>query len=187
MARIRSIHPELCTDETLAEISAEAERTFVRLMPHLDDDGRAVDNPRLLKASLYPLHDNVTAADVDRWLWELARHGLILRYLHPKGRFLTAKPESWVKWQKPRWRYESKFPTPEDPESTEMPEPSDVRRNPSDVRRSGVVDGEGVGVVVGVERSASLSILKTSSSKALAIGHPGFDDDEEATQGETLA
>lgn len=177
MSRIRSVHPELCTDDTLAEISAEAERTFVRLMPHLDDDGRAVDNPRLLKAALYPLHDDVTAADVDRWLWELARHGLILRYMHPSGRYLSAKPDSWSRWQKPRWRYESKFPAPDAPESVEMPDPSDVRRNTSDVRRSGVVEGEGVGVGDGVERSTSLRVLKTSSSKALATRASAGEDE----------
>ena len=61
MARIRSVKPELCTSETMAEVSAEAERTFVRLWTHCDDEGRCKDNPKLLKAALFPLHDDCTS------------------------------------------------------------------------------------------------------------------------------
>lgn len=112
MARIRSVHPELCTDDVMARLPAEVERTFVRLWTHLDDEGRCVDNPQLIKAALLPLHDDVTVADVDEHLDELAAVGLLRRYEANGKRFLTVKPESWKQWQKPRHRYESKFPPP---------------------------------------------------------------------------
>jgi hypothetical protein len=126
MARIRSVHPDLCVDETLAGVSAGAERTFVRLWPHLDDDGRARDDARLLKAALYPLHDEITSVHVDADLDELAQAGLVLRYVVDGKRFLSAKPETWKRYQKPRHRYESNFPSPDDPSATHVGPTSDA-------------------------------------------------------------
>jgi hypothetical protein len=114
MARIRSVHPALCTDDVLSSVSARAERTFVRLWTQCDDEGRTVDDPRLLKASLYPLHDDVTAAVVDADLCELVAAGLVYRYVVAGRRYLTAKPDSWKRYQKPRRSIESKLPGPLD-------------------------------------------------------------------------
>ena len=190
MAKIRSIHPELCIDETLAEVSANAERTLVRLWVHLDDDGRHLDNPRLLKAALYPLHD-ISVDQVNTDLEELASRGLIIRYIGSDGRrYLSAKSESWARWQKPRWRKDSTIPPPPgrdgtkvqsvgDPPSTDGEPPSttdsdsdsaETERNdttdnsvgqpPSDVGHTTaqVVEGEGVGVVVGVGEVATAAL-----------------------------
>lgn len=151
MPRIRSVHPELCTDDALAGVSAEAERTFVRLWTHLDDDGRTIDSPKLLASLLYPLHDDVTSDDVDRDLDELASAGLVVRYTVTGRRYLSAKPASWSKWQKPRWYYPSKLPAPDGGKCHETPETSDVRptnnRRTSDDRRKELrgVELRGVG------------------------------------------
>lgn len=118
MPRIRSVHPELCIDETLATVSATAERTFVRLWPHLDDEGRTRANTRLLKAACYPLHDDVTTADVEADLEELASAGLVEIYTVAGEKYLSAKPESWRRWQKPRHFYPSKLPPPASAEAT---------------------------------------------------------------------
>lgn len=144
MPRIRSVHPEICEDEVLADISAYAERTFVRLWTHMDDDGRVVDDARLLKARLYPLHDQMTADRVEKDLCELAQAGLLQRYVVDGKRYLSAKPNSWVRWQKPRRRVESKLPPP--------PPPDNVVTRADNVRTStaGEVDGEGVGEGEGV-------------------------------------
>lgn len=136
MARIRSIHPEICTDETLVGISATAERTFVRLLPHLDDAGRAVYNPKLLKAALYPLHDHITAEHVAEDIGELHGAGLVVLYSKDGKNYISAKADAWSRWQKPRWKYESKLPAPDDAGVTEMQYPSDVRRTTSDDRRT---------------------------------------------------
>lgn len=113
MARIRSVHPELCIDDALALTSAPAERTFVRLWPHLDDEGRAVDNALLLKAALYPLHLDVTTEDLEHDLTELASRGLITRYEVDGKRYLAAKPDAWSRYQKPRHKIASKLPAPD--------------------------------------------------------------------------
>lgn len=118
--RIRSVHPDITEDETLAQVSASAERTFVRLWTYLDDDGRCRDNPRLIKAAIYPLHDNMTAHEVDADLWELLEHGMVLRYEVDGKTFLAAKTDAWSSYQKPQRKTASKLPAP--PEDYEPPE-----------------------------------------------------------------
>ncbi|MFB9926038.1 hypothetical protein ACFORO_12335 [Amycolatopsis halotolerans] len=53
--------------------------TFIGLWTHVDDEGRCVDDPRLIKAAVWPLEDR-TAAEVDHDLEVLYRSGTILRY-----------------------------------------------------------------------------------------------------------
>lgn len=112
MARIRSVHPDICNDDVLAEVSAYAERTWVRLWTHLDDKGRGPDNAKLWAGLLYPLHDDVTPAKVERDLTELAARGLILRYEVAGKRWLCAKPSGWSRYQKPQHPTPSKIPGP---------------------------------------------------------------------------
>ncbi len=151
MARIRSVKPELCTSETMAQVSAEAERTFVRLWTHCDDEGRAKDHPRLLKASLFPLHDNVTADDIDRHLNELAEHGLVVRYVVDGVAFLAVP--SWKEHQRPQKPQKSKLPSPEQVE----PSPSGTSRVLVREPYGPVVEGSG-GVVELVEVEVPPSI-----------------------------
>jgi hypothetical protein len=110
MARIRSVHPDICTDEVMATLTAECERMFVRLWTHLDDEGRCVDNPMLLKAALFPLMEGVSQVDVDCWVDGLVAAGVVRRYEVDGRRYLSAKPQSWTRWQKPRRKVESKLP-----------------------------------------------------------------------------
>lgn len=147
MARIRSVKPELCTSETMAAVSAEAERTFVRLWTHCDDEGRCKDHPRLLKAQLYPLHDDVSAADVDRVLTELESHGLIVRYSVDGERFLSVP--SWHEHQKPQKRQASKLPGPE--QANDLPKQDHSHTTTRPLPEGDGPVGEGrVDVVVGV-------------------------------------
>jgi hypothetical protein len=106
----------------MAGISAEVERTFVRLWTHCDDYGRCVDNPKLLKAALYPLHDDVTAEQIDNELEELFVAGKIIRY-EGEGRALIAVP-SWGEFQKPQRPTKSKFPEPSASSTRAFREPS---------------------------------------------------------------
>jgi hypothetical protein len=86
MGRIRSIHPDTAKSLTLADMGADPdqrarmERTFFRLLTQCDDDGRIVDDPRLLKGLLYPVHEEVTRDSLDDELWGLVDAGLIERF-----------------------------------------------------------------------------------------------------------
>src|SRR5215831_473137 len=89
MSRIRSVKPELARLRVLADVPPEVRWTFVMLTCVVDDEGRAEDDARLIKADIYPL-DDVTADDVDKHLEQLAATGELLcryrvngqRYLH---------------------------------------------------------------------------------------------------------
>jgi hypothetical protein len=135
MPRIRSVHPDICDDETLAEVSAYAERTYVRLWTHLDDKGRGIDNPKLWKGKLYPLHDDVTSERVERDLAELSDRGLLIRYEVDGKRYLCAKAEAWAKYQKPQ------HPTP-----SKLPEPHEVSGDLREDEGKAPVGGVGSGV-----------------------------------------
>lgn len=110
MARIRSIHPEACTSERLARVGAEAERCYWRLQTHCDDEGRAEDNARLIWAALFPLLEDVTPGQVDGWLDELTREGLVVRYEVEGRRYLAVT--QWGRFQHPQRPKPSKFPAP---------------------------------------------------------------------------
>ena len=143
MPRIRSIHPDLHRDKTLATVSATAERTFVRLWCHLDDDGRGEDDPDLMKADLYPRHRDVTADDIERDLQELADRGLIIRYVVDGEPYLCCKPETWANYQRPQKKQESKLPSPDqaDPDTSPVSDRSDTATRPV----SPVGEGRGEG------------------------------------------
>lgn len=99
MARIRSVHPDICLSEPMARLSASLERTFVRLWTHCDDYGRCVDNSLLIKAAIYPLHEDVTADKLDDELDDLKDAGLIFRYVVAGRRLIQVR--SWDEYQHP--------------------------------------------------------------------------------------
>lgn len=144
--RIRSVHPKICESEDLIDLPAEMERTYVRLWTHCDDDGRAKDNPLLIKAAIFPLHQDMTAEVVDRHLAELARRGLIRRYEVEGKRYLAVV--KWAEYQKPQKKRPSVLPEPPDPATAPLPDEGD---SPTGHVRDayGPVVGGGEGVVVG--------------------------------------
>lgn len=110
MARIRTIKPEFFTSLTLATVSRDARLTFVGLWTYCDDDGRARDDARLVKAAVWPLDDKMTPDAVDRHLVELAEAGLIQRYTVEGGKYLAVR--NWKEHQKIAHPTPSKHPAP---------------------------------------------------------------------------
>lgn len=81
MARIRTIKPSFFTSETITSIHPrDARLTFVGLWTHCDDEGRCLDNPRLIRAALWPLDDDVSPDVVDNHLQLIEERSLIVRY-----------------------------------------------------------------------------------------------------------
>lgn len=101
----------------MASVSAEGERTFVRLWTHCDDQGRCLNNPKLIRAALYPLHDSMTAGTLEGDLDELEDAGLILRYEVDGRSYLSIR--SWDEYQHPQRPRASKYPPP--PEASASP------------------------------------------------------------------
>lgn len=68
MARIRSIKPELRTNLNVATWPREVRYAWVLLWGYLDDEGRGLDDIRLIKADLFPLDRDMTAKKIGSWL-----------------------------------------------------------------------------------------------------------------------
>lgn len=111
MPRIRSIKPDFFTSLTIADLTYEQRLTFIGLWTHVDDEGRCVDDARLIKAALWPLDDR-TAADVEKDLGALSESSLILRYTLNQKRYLSVR--SWSEHQKINRPTPSKLPPPPD-------------------------------------------------------------------------
>ena len=113
MARIRSVKPELRTSLTAAEWPREVRYFWVLLWGYLDDHGRGVDEPRLIKADCFPLDDDLTATDIDKWLEMFAtprddEPASICRYTIGGRHYLHAP--RWSNSQKPQHPTDSKIP-----------------------------------------------------------------------------
>jgi hypothetical protein len=106
MARIRSVKPELRTSLTVVQWPREVRYFWVLLWGYLDDHGYGVDDVRLIKADCFPLDDDITVADVDKWL-DLIAHTIVpdeppplCRYEVHGRRFLHAT--KWADHQRPQ-------------------------------------------------------------------------------------
>lgn len=116
MARIRTIKPGFFSSLTVAKLDYATRLTFVGLWTYVDDDGRGVDEPRLVKAAVWPLDDDVTTGKVERHLDALAAVGLIQRYLHNGKRYLAVT--NFAEHQSISKKRESILPGPDDDGST---------------------------------------------------------------------
>lgn len=89
MARIRSIKPETFTSESVSSLSLATRWTFVGLWTHVDDEGRARDNAKIIRGALWPNEDEtVSSKDVEGHLCELEDAGMICRYVAGGVRYL---------------------------------------------------------------------------------------------------
>jgi hypothetical protein len=88
MARIRTIKPDAFTSDSLSSVPRGVRWTFAGLWTYADDQGRARDDVRLIKAALYPLDDDVSLADIAADLERLAGVDCICRYEVDGKRFL---------------------------------------------------------------------------------------------------
>lgn len=76
MARMRQIKPEFFLDDELDRLSEVHQKLFIGLWCLSDVEGRLVDNPRKIKAQLFPYRDY----DMDPLLDDLHNAGFIARY-----------------------------------------------------------------------------------------------------------
>ena len=110
MARIRTIKPEFFTSLTIADLPLTARLTFIGLWTHVDDAGRCVDDPRLIKAAVWPLDDR-TASDIELDLKLLSEASLITRYILTRKRYIAVT--GWDEHQRINRPTPSKLPAPE--------------------------------------------------------------------------
>jgi hypothetical protein len=68
MARIRSVKPEVRTSLTVAAWPREVRLAWIYVWMYLDDEGRGVDDARLVAAECFPLDRDVSDKKMDGWL-----------------------------------------------------------------------------------------------------------------------
>ena len=107
----RILKESICSSDSLNELSWFEEVVFYRLIVKCDDYGRYDGRAKMLKGSLFPLKDNVTASSLDSAIDKLASVGLVRRY-NVNGKPYLHLP-TWSEHQSVR-AANSKYPDPED-------------------------------------------------------------------------
>jgi hypothetical protein len=108
MARIRSVKPELRISLTATQWPREIRYFWVLLWGYLDDHGYGIDEPRLIKPDCFPLDDDLTPDDIDKWLDIIAGAGSICRFTVNGRRYLHAP--KWADHQRPQHPAVPKYP-----------------------------------------------------------------------------
>lgn len=165
----RIIKESICTSDTLAQLTAEEERLFYRLLVQVDDYGRFDGRAAIVLASCFPLLLNEIAVDkIEAWLQRLAEVGLI-KFYHVDGRrylYVT----KWSKHQTPPRANKSKYPAPPDGPvmDKEFPDEADVEDLLVEtLRASASFNGERISTVdrqLRVKESYLDVVVRTSES-----------------------
>ena len=93
----RIIKESICTSEDVAKLSMGAEILFYHLMVKADDFGVYFGNEQIIKNTCFPLKSSeIKLKQVESWLNELIKAGLILAYVAEDGK----KYIQFVKWAK---------------------------------------------------------------------------------------
>lgn len=138
---IRTLKRVFFADEKLTTVPRATRLTFLGLIANADDYGRLRADPRLLKASIYPLDEDITASDVSSELDELESIDRIRRYEVEGTLFLEIA--NFDKHQVMNRKYASDVPAP----------PTHCVRTADALRTHGSKGEERRGASVGEERS----------------------------------
>lgn len=98
MARIRSVKPDMRRSLLVSSWPYAVRWTFVGLPGYLDDEGRGLDDARLIKAELYPLDDDMSARKLGKHLDTIADRGPLCRYEVGGQKYLHVT--SWAEHQR---------------------------------------------------------------------------------------
>lgn len=141
MPRIRTVKPEMPEDEKLGQVSRDARLTFMLLITRCDDHGRFRAAYPLLRGSLFPYDDDVTAKDVEAWVGELVDLGMVRLYRKDGETFGCLV--NWAKHQRIDNAARSNLPAPDE---ADPPQPAETRGEPprtaADPQPAGEARGE---------------------------------------------
>lgn len=171
MARIRTVKPEFFTSLTIASLTVEARLTFIGLWTHSDDEGRCVDDTRLIRAALWPLDDR-SFGDVEKDLSALADASLIVRYQVSGKRFLAVA--GWSEHQKINRPSKSRLPPP-----PHRPEPPPTSVNSGFTEGSLHPHGDDTEDSLGERKGKEQGTGKGTNGSSTYLGHPRQDHDVE--------
>jgi len=108
MARIRTIKPSMFRSLTVCSWPIDVRWTFAGMFTYLDDYGRGLDEPRLIKAELYPLDDKMTLRKIAAHLETLVARGPLCCYVLDGHNYLHIT--SWSEHQRVTHPTDSQIP-----------------------------------------------------------------------------
>jgi hypothetical protein len=148
MARIRSIKPEFFTSLTIADQPLSARLTFIGLWTYVDDNGVGLADPRLIRASVWPLEEAPDILQRTREDLQSLHAARLVTLYEASGKALVAV-SNWSEHQKVSHPRKPRYPrpeevsqpsgTPSDQDSCEPPEdsggaPEDLQSPPEILR-----------------------------------------------------
>ena len=111
MARIRTIKPEFWGSPDVARLSRDARLLLIGLFSMADDDGRFLASPNAIIGHVYPNDENVTAAQVRKWLNECSERDEPVHLYEAEGIRYGCMP-NWHKHQRINRYTASRMPEP---------------------------------------------------------------------------
>lgn len=87
MARIRTVKPEIWTDEKVVECSIPARLLFIGMFNFADDNGNLVNSPKRIKMQIFP----ADVIDCEPLIKELITHGVLMEYSVNDVSYLNVK------------------------------------------------------------------------------------------------
>ncbi|TAJ46281.1 MAG: hypothetical protein EPO52_17235 [Herbiconiux sp.] len=110
--RIRSIKPEFWRSEDVVALPVPARLTFIGLWTYVDDFGNGNANPKVVKATVWPLDDDVTPEAIRGHIDLLVAGGQVDIYEANGRQYLSIS--NWEKHQKVDRPSRSNIPAPEE-------------------------------------------------------------------------
>jgi hypothetical protein len=96
-------------DEDVGDLSPGARLLFIGLITMADDEGRLRELPAAILGHIFP-SDNVSLTKLSRWLGDIERAGMIVRYTVEQKRYIALR--RWTKHQKVDRPNASDLPAP---------------------------------------------------------------------------
>lgn len=91
MAKIRSIKPSFWEDEKIGSLPPEARLLYIGTWSIADDNGVLRGNPAYIRSQLFAYDEEVTAADVRRWIELLTAERMLVPFTHRGERYLLVR------------------------------------------------------------------------------------------------
>lgn len=111
MARGRMLDSSIWDNEKFGALPMGAQLLQIGMINHADDQGRVKANPLYLSKAIFLYNEEVTLADIRKWLELLHANGTILLYAIEDKQY--AQHANWWKYQTLQYAQPSEYPRPE--------------------------------------------------------------------------
>ena len=91
MAKIRTIKREFWHDEKIGSLPSEARLLYIGTWSLADDNGVLRGNPAYIRSQLFAYDEEVTVADVRRWIEMLTAGRMLVPFTHSGERYLLVR------------------------------------------------------------------------------------------------